>query len=387
MQIKIEKLVYGGLGMARTEEGVLFVSKVLPGELVDVEIVNKKKDYLKAQLVKVLEPSLDRRKPVCSNFDTVGCCGWSHIDYKRQVELKESTLRETLRRHGKIEWDHPIDKVTGQERGYRLRASFHVASTPDGQRLGFMEEGTNNVIPILNCAAFMPELNQFIADATVALTERRLQGTELIRAVVSPETRQVAATFHKGKTRASWTDREPRTKVLGLEYRLRADSFFQPNRYLLEHMMSEVTKSCKSAKVILDLFCGSAFFSLPVARSGARVTGIDKRSVANALWNARHNEIQDAAFIKASAWAYLMKTDIQPDLVILDPPRTGAGKNIVKRVATLKPQRIVYISCNPSTFAPEARILLDSKYKLSSITFIDQFPNTAHIETVALFER
>jgi len=387
VRIRIEKLVYGGAGIARTQEGVVFVGKVLPGELVDAEIVDKKKDYSNARLLNVLEPSPDRRSPVCPNFATAGCCGWAHIDYARQLELKESIIREALGRHGKIEWDQPIERVTGPEREYRLRASFHVANTPDGHRLGFMAERTNNVVPISNCAAFVPELNQFIADAAIALEERGLQDTETVRAVVSPDTGQVGATFHKGRQRTSWTDREPRTTVMGLEYRLRADSFFQPNRYLLEPMMSEVTRASGSAKTVLDLFCGSAFFSVPIARSGARVTGIDKRSVANAIWNARHNAIQGVGFIKASAWNYLMKADIQPDVVVLDPPRTGAGKNIVKRVATLRPQRVVYVSCNPTTLAPEARILLDHGYKLSSIKFIDQFPNTPHIETVLLFER
>jgi 23S rRNA (uracil1939-C5)-methyltransferase len=387
VQFKVEKLVYGGSGIARTEQGVVFVPKVLPGELVDVEIVDKKKDYSNARLLKVVEPSADRRSPVCPNFDTVGCCGWDHIEYARQLEVKESIIREVLRRHGKIEWDQPIKRITGPEREYRMRASFHVANTPDGPRLGFMAEGTNNVVAISSCAAFMPELNTFIADAAVAFEERGLQGTETVRAVVSPDTGQVGATFHRDRERASWTDREPRTKVMGLEYRLRAEGFFQPNRYLLEPMMSEVTQQCGSAKTVLDLFCGSAFFSLPIARAGANVTGVDKRSVANAVWNARHNEVHGVRFIKASAWAYLMKTDIKPDVVILDPPRTGAGKNIVKRVATLEPQRVVYISCNPTTLAPEARILLDHGYKLSSLKFIDQFPNTPHIETVSLFER
>ena len=387
MKIRIEKLVYGGLGIARTEDGVVFVGKVLPDELVDVEIVDKKKDYSNARLLEVLEPSPDRRSPVCPNFATAGCCGWDHIDYARQLDLKESIVREALERHGKIEWDQPIERITGPEREYRLRASFHVAKTAEGIRLGFMAEGTNNVVPISNCAAFMPELNQFIADAAIAFEERGLQDTETVRAVVSPDTGQVGATFHRGRQRASWADREPRTRVMGLEYRLRADSFFQPNRYLLEPMMSEVSKACGSAKIVLDLFCGSAFFSLPIARSGAKVTGIDKRSVANAIWNARHNEIEGVRFIKASAWVYLMKTNVKPDVVVLDPPRTGASKNIVKRVSTLQPQHVVYVSCNPSTLAPEARILLDHGYTLSSIKFIDQFPNTPHIETVSLFER
>ena len=140
-------------------------------------------------------------------------------------------------------------------------------------------------------------------------------------------------------------------------------------------------------ETVLDLFAGSAFFSLPLARAFPRVIGVERRSTRIAEWNARKNQIDNVEFIKSSARAFLAKAKIQPDLVVLDPPRTGAGKGIVKSVATLAPQRVVYISCNPTTFASEARILLDSGYQLSSLKFVDQFPNTYHIETVGLFEK
>ena len=386
LQIRIEKLVYGGAGIARTEEGVVFVAKTLPGELVDVEVVDKKKDYANARLISVMEPSPDRRAPACPNFDTVGCCGWDHIAYASQVRLKEAIIREALERHGRIEWKQPIEHVIGPEREYRLRATFHVARTDDGDRLGFMKERTNEVAPVGGCSAFMPQLNRFVADANRAMAQGGIKGTDTVRAVVSPDTGEVGATFHRGRQRISWNDREPRTRIRGIEYRLRADSFFQPNRYLMEPMMLEVLRLCEGSKSVLDLFCGSAFFSLPVARAGAKVIGIDRRSISNALWNARHNEIDGLEFVKIPAAAYLMKARVKPDVVILDPPRTGAGKNIVRRVSTLRPRRIVHVSCNPTTFAPEARILLDNGYTLSSLKFIDQFPGTPHIETVSLFE-
>lgn len=383
MRIRIEKLVYGGAGMARTDEGVIFVEKVLPGELVEVEIVDKKKDYANARLVEVLEAAPERRPPVCPNFETVGCCDWNHITYERQLEIKESIIRESLSRLGRIDWERPIERVTGPEREYRMRATFRV----ENQRLGFVEEKTNRVVPLTECAAMMPALNQFVRDATQALTRPELNGTETVRAIVSPESGEVAATFHRGRERASWTKRLPVTQVMGMEYRLRPDSFFQPNRFLLEPILSEVLRASGNSKLVLDLFCGSAFFSLPLARTASKVIGVDRRSAANAKWNARHNQIENVEFVKSSAWAFLMKRRIRPDTVVLNPPRTGAGKNIVKKVASLEPSKIVYVSCNPTTFATETRLLLDNSYQLSSFKFIDQFPNTHHIETIASFER
>jgi len=174
---------------------------------------------------------------------------------------------------------------------------------------------------------------------------------------------------------------------MGMEYRLRPDSFFQPNQYLVKTMASEVMRATEGSKVVLDLFCGSGFFSLLIARQASRVIGVDRRSIANALWNAQRNEIKNVEFVKAAVWAFLMKTGVKPDTVVLDPPRTGAGKGIVQKVIALEPEKVVYVSCNPSTFAPEARFLLDHGYELRSLKFVDQFPGTSHIETIGVFSR
>ena len=382
MKIKIEKLVYGGAGMARTDEGVIFVQRTLPGEVVEVELVDQKKDYAFARLQKVLEPSPDRRDPACPNFETVGCCGWDHITYPEQLASKEAIIRESLNRLGKIDWDGPIERITGPQWEYRLRATFHVTD----EQLGFVGE-TSQIVPIKSCAALMPALNKFITDAKVALAGPGLAGADEVRAIASPETGKVAASFRRGRQKASWGHHDPLTKVKGIEYRLSPNSFFQANQFLLGCLVAEVLNASASDRLVLDLFAGSAFFSLPLARAFPRVIGVERRSTRIAEWNARKNQIDNVEFIKSSARAFLAKAKIQPDLVVLDPPRTGAGKGIVKSVATLAPQRVVYISCNPTTFAPEARILLDSGYQLSSLKFVDQFPNTDHIETVGLFEK
>lgn len=386
MQIQIEKLVYGGAGMARTPDGVVFVDKVIPGETVEIEPVEKKKDYTVARLRRIVEPSRIRRVPQCPNFETVGCCGWDHIGYGNQLDLKLGIIRESLRRQGKVDWEDEISVVSGPEREYRLRATFRVVATPEGPRLGFVREGTATAVPIERCAALMPELNRFIGDAGRALDEGDIQGIDRIRAVVSPDTGLVGATLHRGRERIRWTDRDPLAIVDGIEYRLRADSFFQPNRYLLEKIMRTVTSAVADLGSVLDLFAGSGFFSLPLARSGARVTAVERKSVSNAEWNARHNRIANIRMVKSSAWAFLLGSSITPEAVILDPPRTGASRNVVGRVADRRPRRIVYVSCNPTTFAPEARVLLDKGFQMKSLTFVDQFPGTPHIETVAVFE-
>src|SRR5690349_9460749 len=159
MRLKIEKLVYGGAGLSRTEDGVVFVPRTAPGDIVEAEIADRKKDYATARVTRVLEPSPDRQEPYCPNYETAGCCHWQHIRYDRQVDYKEAILRETLRRIAQVDWSGPVHRLTGPDRNYRLRATFHVS---DG-RLGFVRENTNQVVPIRSCASLVPELNGFLA--------------------------------------------------------------------------------------------------------------------------------------------------------------------------------------------------------------------------------
>ena len=382
MQITIEKLVYGGAGMARTEDGVVFVPKVLPGELVEVEIVDRKKDYSNAKIIDIVTPSADRREPECPNFETVGCCGWDHIRYKSQLDLKESIIRESLSRNGRIDWNEPIERVTGPEREYRLRAVLQVR---DGQ-LGFFKVGSHEVVPIERCKALAPVLNEFIAEAVSALASPELGGTETVRVIATPDGKAMSAVFERGRERAPWPGPKPMARIRGIDYQLRPESFFQPNRFLLEPIVAVVVKACQGGHRTLDLFCGSAFFTLQLARECGEVIGVDRRSVRTAAWNAEHNHIDNVRFVKSSAWAFLMKNPPSADRIVLDPPRSGCGKNIIRKVAAMSPKRIVYVSCNPTTFAPEARVLVDSGYRMSELRFLDQFPNTPHIETIAVFD-
>src|SRR5262245_50472580 len=126
MQLKIEKVVYGGDGLSRTEQGVVFVPKTAAGDVVEVEILESKRDYATAKLLKILEPSTDRQEPYCPNYETEGCCHWQHIRYEKQVDYKEAVVRESLQRLGRLEWNGEIKRVTGPDRNYRLRATFHV---------------------------------------------------------------------------------------------------------------------------------------------------------------------------------------------------------------------------------------------------------------------
>src|ERR1051325_4915106 len=177
MRLTIEKLVYGGSGLARTEEGVVFVPRTAPGDVIEATLVERKKDYSGARMTDPLEPSPNRQEPVCA----AGCCHWQHIRYERQVDYKESIIRESLARLGHVEWNGNINRITGPDRNYRLRATFHVV---DG-KFGFMQEKSHTVIPIRECASLVRGLNEFIRTTNPS-------GAHEVHVVSTPE---IAATF------------------------------------------------------------------------------------------------------------------------------------------------------------------------------------------------
>jgi tRNA/tmRNA/rRNA uracil-C5-methylase (TrmA/RlmC/RlmD family) len=373
MRFKIEKLVYGGAGLARSDEGVVFIPRTAPGDVVEAEIIERKKDYATAALKQILEPSPDRQTPYCPNYETAGCCHWQHIDYKRQVQHKDAIIRESLGRLGHFQWAGEIKHVTGPDRNYRMRATFHVAN---GQ-LGFIREKTHTVIPIRGCASLVPELNQFIGsvDATGAREVHALSAPEVVSSfVLNNGTIQRAghATVH----------------VDGLQYRVTADTFFQANRFLLAPFINEVVEqAAPDSKNILELYAGAGFFSIPLARLARELIAIEsnRTAVRQARENAAANKTH-LRVVEGEADVAMQSSELKPDVIVLDPPRAGCGVKATERIAGLNAARIVYISCNPSTFAREAAILLQQNYQLQRVTLIDQFPNTYHIELVASFE-
>src|SRR4030095_8749886 len=188
MRVTIEKLVYGGAGLARTEHGVVFVPRTAPGDVVEVDLVERKADYAVARVTALHEPSGYRQPPTCPNEASAGCCHWQHIRYPRQLEIKEGILRETLQRTGRIPWDDPIPTVSGPELHYRLRASFHVHK----RKLGFVEERSHRVVAISECTALSPELNAFIPEGNEVLAGLDTTDVREVHAISGPP---VLATF------------------------------------------------------------------------------------------------------------------------------------------------------------------------------------------------
>ena len=374
MRLKIEKLIYGGAGLARTDQGVVFVPRTAPGDVVEAELVEKKKDYATGRLIEILEPSPDRQEPYCPNYATAGCCHWQHIRYDSQVAYKEAILRETFRRIGHFDWNGAIERLTGPDRNYRLRASFHVTKS----HLGFIRENTNVIVPIRGCASLVPELNDFIGTVDPGPASE-------VHIISAPE---IAASFVLNDGVIQRSGRAT-VHVNNFQYRVTADTFFQANRFLLGPMINEVLgQSGASPGNALDLYAGVGFFSIPLARVAKEVIAIEssRTAVRLAQENARINQTWQLRSVEGQVGATLRDAALQPNVVILDPPRAGCSVETANQIAGLKPDRIVYVSCNPATFAREAAVFIREGYELRCVTLVDQFPNTYHIELIASFE-
>jgi 23S rRNA (uracil1939-C5)-methyltransferase len=379
MRLTIEKLVYGGSGLARTDRGVVFVPRTAPGDVVEAELVDQKSDYAVARLTSLVEPSPDRQTATCPNYATAGCCHWQHIRYTRQLEIKESILRETLQRTAHLSWGNPIPALSGPDTHYRLRASFHVFR----HKLGFIEDRSHTIVPVSECSALSPELNAFIPEGDQILRRPEMSDIREVHAISGPP---VLAAFG----RECIGQGPSRVQVNDWIFDLHPLAFFQTNRYLLGDFLQQVLVQAAGARRVLDLFCGSAFFSVPLARQSGEVLGVEasRTAVKQARLNAKLNGVTNIKIFEGPVEEALRNSpDLHPDLIVMNPPRAGAGRDVARLVAGLGAHRIIYVSCNPSTFGRETPMLTEKGYSLRGITMVDQFPNTHHIEMVAVFEK
>jgi 23S rRNA (uracil1939-C5)-methyltransferase len=247
--------------------------------------------------------------------------------------------------------------------------------------LGFVEERSHRVIPISECSALSPELNAFIPEGNEILSAPDMREVREVHAISGPP---VLATF--GRKR--FGHGPARVAVKDCVFDLHPEAFFQTNRYLLAEFLDSVVKNSTGSRRVLDLFCGSGFFAVPLAKVAEEVLGVEssRTAVKQARLNATLNQVTNVRFFEGAVEETLKNSpELRPDFVVMNPPRTGAGRDVAGLAAGLAAERLVYVSCNPTTFAREAPVILARGYTLDSITLVDQFPNTYHIEMVAVF--
>jgi 23S rRNA (uracil1939-C5)-methyltransferase len=429
LRLSIEKLVYGGDGLAHTDGNTVFVPYVLPGEEVRAATKSKRKKLIWAELLEVTTAAKERGKAKCAHFQKCGGCHYQHIPAAEQLRLKKEILRETLSRLGGIAWDGAIIEHSAEPYGYRNRAQWAVRSGMP-RALGYFLPESAVIVPIDECPVLSPRLAQTFAQLQEMARSGTLPtGIQEIEAFADSADKKIAlnVAFEKfpkpaAELASAFTANLPQLESLllldkkkdrfeltgpgylvheagGYKFRVSHLSFFQVNRFLLEELLNTVTANAQGA-LALDLYSGVGFFTLPLAKTFQKVVSVDANLAAtrDLYANAEaagvtitsHNEhVED----------FLKKTQEKPDLVVLDPPRAGLGAEAAQKLAELGVAEITYLSCDPSTLARDLAVLTDSprrpkeisapniRYEIAEMHLFDLFPQTFHIETLVRLRR
>lgn len=421
-QLSIERLAHDGRGIAFVDGKTWFVDGALPGEQVEARVLAARAQIVEARCERVIDASPQRRRAPCPHADRCGGCNLQHASAADQLALKQRTLSEQLTRFAGLQpqvWAAPL---SGPEFGYRRRARLAVRWDAKAARLevGFRATASQQIVSIEQCPVLVQPLQSLLPGLLAALRALEkpqaighvelFSGTAeavLVRHTAALPTADLARlqAFARDQHAQLWLQGagEPAAvePVATLGYRLeqwqlelawRPGDFVQVNAPVNEAMVAQALDWLAPApgERVLDLFCGLGNFALPLARAGARVTGVEgvEAMVERARTNAQHNGLDDVHFYRADLSKPLVDAPWARDgfeAVLLDPPRDGALE-VVRQMSSLGTRRLVYVSCNPATLARDAAELVQQGYRLTRAGVLDMFPQTAHVEAMALFE-
>ena len=422
-------LAYGGRGIARRHGYVVFVSGGLPGDRVRARVDRARRDYAEATAVEIVRPGAERLPARCVH-EGEPCPGaaWQSLPYERQLAEKQRQAASALERLGGL-GGHAVEPIVGAVVTWRYRNKLEYSfGTQSGELvLGFHRRGSwAEVVDAAGCLlaservdAARSEVAEWARAHGLEAYDRRRQGGAL-RNLVAREGRKTGQLQTRLVTTEAPIPRPPvdlhtivegpgggtdgptgalgeprlRERVGGIEVEVSANAFLQTNTEMADRLYATVAEfaDLRGSERVFDLFCGAGTIALALARAAGEVWGIEvvPEAVADAERNAERNGIANACFRAADARLGLRPLLAEagpPDVVVVDPPRAGLSKKIVRRVIECDASRLVYVSCNPTTLAPNAAQLEDAGYRLRRVRPVDMFPQTPHIECVALFEQ
>lgn len=372
LELDITDIAFGGDGIGRAAGFVVFVPFVIAGERVEVEILDVKRRYATADLVRVITPSPQRVAPRCPYYARCAGCQYQHIEYAEQLALKQKQIRDIFQRIGGIK-EPPIESVVASPRHYHYRNKIvvHGPGAP-----GFWTTRGRSILPVQSCPIAREEVSARLAGPLAV--DKHL-------------------TIRSNAAGQVWTFAEPPDEIieetiLGQTLRVPVGSFFQVNREVIELALQHAQQifAASGCTTLVDAYCGIGLFALFL---GGRIYGIeeDAKAIAVANQNAAALGLPRYDFYPGKTERLLFYTLRQCKLdetcLILDPPRSGCGKPVLKTLRELKPRQIIYISCAPPMLARDVKELLKHGYRLERVTPFDMFPQTAHCEAVAALRR
>lgn len=396
MQIRIERLSYGGRGVGKHNGKTVFVGNTVPGDVVEVRVTKDKKSYSEAEIEKITEPSPYRVRPVCEYFEKCGGCQWQNVDYQTQLHQKENILGDSIKRIGgftdvDIEGIEPSDK----QYGYRNRVVLNLWQQEGKIKVGYNEEKSSQKVSIAHCPVADENINRAIERINNLFENYELMNTGPGKITMAGGVKDSVVAVDTGKISLLLNNLieisekgEIKFRMLETDFVSSAGVFNQANYYINEKISEYILSFTRSAcpQKVLDLYCGFGNFSIPLAKYSKQVLAVDsdKKAVNFARRNAEHNKTLNLMFKNDRVEKFLKTLSANEfDFVLLDPPRTGA-REATKIITMLKPAFIVYVSCNPSTLARDLKVLSSGGYRVESVKPFDMFPQTYHIESVAI---
>ncbi len=378
LEVRVEKLVDGGDGLARFEGIPIFVPRSAPGDRLRVRMVERKRGYGRAEILEVLEPGEGRRDPPCPHFERCGGCDLQHLEEDVQLKAKAQAVRETLRRLGGVETLPKVTVVPGRPWGYRLRAQLHVDEDPErGLRVGYFGRGSHQLEPVTECRVLVPELEGALSVLPRQLRDVRHRRIDL--------TAGDASQWTSSPPVEGLPQGEVETRIGDFAYAYDARCFFQSHRQLipalLEHALGPETG--EEAGTAYDLFAGVGLFSLPLARRFERVIAVEGDRIANryAKRNAKANGIKNLTVERQSVESWIRRLPPKRPLVLVDPPRFGLTHEVRRALVERRPRRLTYVSCHAATLARDLKQLRRG-FRIESLALLDMFPQTGHMEAV-----
>jgi 23S rRNA (uracil1939-C5)-methyltransferase len=438
VELKIEKWIYGGDGLARmapdeTGRGkAVFIPFVMPGETVDAEIADERSGFARAKLGEIRQASAARVEPQCPYFYRCGGCQYQHADYARQLEWKRDILVETLQRTAKIKLDD-VRVHSAEPYQYRNRTRLKVRNEP-GFAIGYHRLGTNELLPISDCPISSPLIRKAIAGMWKVSESHSADGLREIQFFVDHADAKLLVEFYSdGDTNAQslqgfadalraelpaiggvvvfastvGTEDEDRAPVAlskragsGVAYgegrldyvtgsggfRVSAGSFFQTNRFLIDELVTTALGEARGGTA-LDLYAGTGLFSVPLAKRFERVIAVEASPFS--FGDLQHNASANVKAVQATTEKYLENIGRRSglDLALVDPPRSGMGEHTAQMLGRTGVPHITYVSCDPATLARDLRVLSGAGYRIESAHLVDLFPQTFHMETVVQLAR
>jgi 23S rRNA (uracil1939-C5)-methyltransferase len=430
--ITIDKLAFGGAGFGLLDGKACFVPFTAPDELARIKLIREKRSYCEGELLEVVRPSLGRVSPRCPVFASCGGCFWQHLDYPTQLEQKEQIFAEALWRGARVERQR-IETLAAATEPFNYRSRIQLKLYHDGEHLhiGFFRQGSHYVVDLPGCCAIAAQpLNAVFAEFSQILRfcpePNKIPQIDLATGSDSQVTAMIHYIGRDTDRVAEWlrTQRDGLATVAGLYLKhdrnspprpvfgvsslsyqvpagngsdlclsFQAGGFaqvnYRQNRLLVETAME--WSALSGTERVLDLYCGNGNFSLPLARHAGWVTGLEncQSSIDDACQNALENQISNTTFTctdTARGVQRLVAAREHYDLVLLDPPRTGAA-DVLTWITALHPERIIYVSCDPTTLARDLNQFSKHGYQVQKSRPVDMFPQTFHIESITLLTR